>query len=102
MSYIPLSTYYQHPQCDFCFTPYKFYNVKWNKNKLKCVLNDNRCVIFYSNDKPPLRILYTDIKRIEKRRWFKMAFILKENEIVIRSFKRNTMFNQLKKCFIAQ
>ena len=102
MSYIRLPTYCEHSQCDYCFTPYKLYNVKWNKNKLRCVLNDNRSVIFYSNDKPPLRILYSDIKRIEKRGWMKMAFILKQNEIVIKSFRKNTMFNQLKKYFISQ
>lgn len=102
MSYVRLPSYYEHPQCDYCFTPFKFYNVKWNKQKLRCVLNDNRSVIFYSNDKPPLKILYSDIKRIEKRGWMKMAFVLKENEIVIKCFKKNTMFNHLKRSFLAQ
>lgn len=100
--YDPLPQCPVKTKCEACLSPYKMYNMKWNKQKLKCVVNDTRSVIFYVNNGQPVRLLYSDIKRIEMRRWMKIVIVLHNKEIILSGYRRKSMFYHLKQCFVDQ
>ena len=96
--YSALAIYDIKEVCETCLSNYKQFNMKWNGNKVKCIVNDSRSVVFYSKNGTSMRLLYKDIQRIELRGWFKLVFVLSNNEIVISGFRRKSMFNHLKNC----
>lgn len=100
--YDPLPQYPVKTVCEACLTPYKIYNMKWNKKHIKCIVNDTRSIVFYIKDGQPVRLLYKDIKRIEMRRWMKIVLVLHNKEIVLSGYRRKSMFNHIKQCFIEQ
>lgn len=96
--YSALSVYDMKEVCESCLSNYKQFKMKYNKTKVKCIVNDSRSVVFYTRTGLPVRLLYQDIKRIEMRSWMKLVFVLSNREIVISGFRRKSMFNHLKKC----
>lgn len=100
--YDPLPPYEIKTVCEACLTRYRVYHMKWNKQKLKCIVNDNRSVVFYTENGQPVRLLYKDIKRIEFRRWMKIAIILNDKEMVLHGWRSKSLFNHLKRCFTNQ
>jgi hypothetical protein len=88
--------------CDSCLTHYKTYSMTMNNQKYKCIVNDNRNIVLISASGIPIRLPYKKIKRLEKRGWFSLVFVLSDKEILITGFRRNTMFNHIKTCFTNQ
>ena len=97
-NYSALNVYDLKEVCENCLCKYKQYSMTWNNKTVKCVVNDNRSVVFYTKHGQPMRLLYKDIKRVELRPCMKLVFILHNSEIVVSGFKRKSMFNHLKRC----
>ena len=97
-----ITAYDKKNHCELCYAPYKVYKGKFQNTKVCCVLNDNRAVVLYFKNSPPIRLLYQDIKRIEKRGCRQLVLVLRDNEIVINSYKRKSMFNHLRHCLLSQ
>ena len=102
MAYYPLPTTNSMQICNQCLGEMSMYNINWNGTKFRCVLNDNRSVVLYSNTGPPFRFYYRDIKRIELRLWFKVVLVLENREIILSGYRRKSIFNALNKYFIRQ
>jgi len=100
--YDPLPSCEMKTTCEACLSRYPVYNMKWNKQKLKCIVNDTRSVVFYTKCGQPVRLLYKDIKRIEMRRWMKMVIVLHDKEIILCGWRSKSMFYHLKRCFTNQ
>lgn len=94
--YSALSLHDVKEVCETCMTRYKVYNMSWNKNKIKVVVNDARSVVFYMKSGQALRLLYKDIMRVELRSCRKIAFVLSDKDIVISGFRSKSMFKQLR------
>lgn len=97
-----ITAYDKKTHCEQCYTPYKVYKGKFQKTKVSCVLNENRAVVLYFKNSPPMRLLYQDIKRIEKRGCRQFVLVLRNDEIVIKSYRRKSMFNHLRHCLLSQ
>ena len=97
-NYSILSVYDVKEVCSNCLFNYKVYNMTLNNQKIKVVVNDSQSVVFYCNRGKTIRLLYKDIQQIELRSCWKVAFILRDSDMIVSGFRCKSMFKQLKQC----
>ena len=78
--------------------------MKYNNKKMECIVNDLKNVVLYipSTNETSMRIPYSDIKRIELRRWRKFVLVLTNHEVVLCGCDYKKMFVKLRECLMNQ
>lgn len=96
--------YEKNTCCETCLTSYPIYKMKYNNKKMECIVNDLKNVVLYipSTNETSMRIPYSDIKRIELRRWRKFVLVLTNHEVVLCGCDYKKMFVKLRECLMNQ